>query len=82
MTYDDLDEDLLEALRAVAGGCSFWIAEDPRLQKLHMIDENLLWYRETNDDSKPEYEVLLGSSGRAYLAGLEAASKRALRPST
>lgn len=73
LSYDDLDDELLEALQSVAGGCGQWIENDPRLRKLHEIDEDLLWWREVGND---QYEVHLGSSGRAYLAGLERASKR------
>lgn len=71
LTYDDLDDELLEALRSVAGGCGQWISNDPRLRKLHEIDEDLLWWREVRDG----FEVHLGPSGRAYLAGLERATK-------
>lgn len=73
LTYDDLDDDLLEALQSVAGGCSQWISEDPRLSKLHEIDEDLLWYREVGRD---EWEIHLGSSGQAYLAGLARGARR------
>lgn len=73
LTYDDLDGELLEALQSVAGGCSQWISGDPRLRKLHEIDEDLLWYREVGRD---EWEIHLGSSGRAYLHGLERGVRR------
>lgn len=73
LTYDDLDDELLEALQSVAGGCSEWISGDPRLKKLCEIDEDLLWYREVGRD---EWEIHLGSSGRAYLHGLERGAKR------
>lgn len=73
LTYDDLDDELLEALQAVAGGCGQWISNDPRLKKLSKIDEDLLHWREVGSD---RYEVHLGSSGYAYLAGLARASKR------
>jgi hypothetical protein len=67
LSYADIDNDLLDALRAVEGGCAAWIEGDPRINKLHEIDENLLHFREVRSN---EYEVTLGSSGRAYLAGL------------
>lgn len=72
-TYDDLDAELLEALQAVAGGCGQWISGDPRLMKLHRIDENLLWWREGVGN---DHDVHLGPSGRAYLAGLKRGSRR------
>ena len=68
LTYDDLDDELLEALQSVDGGCSEWISEDPRLDKLREIDENLLWFREVGRD---QWEIRLGPSGWAYLRGLE-----------
>lgn len=66
LTYDDIDNELFETLRAIEGGCTSWPDNDPRLAKLVEIDENLILYHWRAGNV---FDIRLGIAGRAYMAG-------------
>lgn len=68
-----LSDELLEALRSVAGGCGRWIENDPRINEL-VESELIVWAEwrpayEGDPTSGPAWVVT--TAGSAYLAGFD-----------
>ena len=66
-----ISEDLLEALRAVRGGCAHWADGHPHIRALH--DLGLVLWAEARpayeDDPRSGPGYVLATAGYAYLAG-------------
>lgn len=73
-----LTDELLEALRSVAGGCGRWLESDPRISELAELEliTFAMWRPAYEGDPRSGPAWVVTTAGSAYLAGYEHGCKR------